>query len=350
MAKNIRMLNTASTRLIALLLAAICVLAGCGTGSGEIHASTDDATGNGASVEKLQIVATIFPEYDWAREIVGDSDAATVTLLVDNGVDLHSYQPSVKDILTVSGCDLLIYVGGESDQWVDDALREAVNPDMVTVKLLDALGDLAKEEEELPGLQTEGTGGAGIENDSDSEEPELDEHVWLSLRNAEVLTGAITDALCGLDPEHAALYRENAGAYQEQLRALDEAYQDMTLQAPLRTLVFGDRFPFRYLTDDYGLSYYAAFSGCEAETEASFETITLLSEKLDELGLHSILTIDGSDQRIAKTIVQNTKTKDQNVLVLDSMQSVTAKQIRDGVSYLEVMTVNYAVLKEALGN
>ena len=333
-------------RLAAILLGAICVLTGCGSASGEVLTQA----GSGASDEKLQIVATIFPEYDWVREIVGDSDAVTVTLLVDNGVDLHSYQPSVKDILTVSGCDLLIYVGGESDQWVDDALQEAVNPDMVTVKLLDALGDLAKEEEELPGLQMEGTGGAGIENDGDSEEPELDEHVWLSLRNAEVLTGAIADALCELDPEHAALYRENAEAYQEQLRALDVTYQDMILQAPLRTLVFGDRFPFRYLTDDYGLSYYAAFSGCEAETEASFETITLLSEKLDELGLHSILTIDGSDQRIAKTIVQNTKTKDQNVLVLDSMQSVTAKQIRDGVSYLEVMTVNYAVLKEALGN
>ena len=181
-----------------------------------------------------------------------------------------------------------------------------------------------------------------------SGEPEYDEHVWLSLRNASALTDAIKEGLAKADPANAEVYKANAEAYKERLRALDGEYESVVSAAPVKTLVFGDRFPFRYLTDDYGLSYYAAFVGCSAETEASFETVTFLANKVDELSLHSVMTIEGKDHKIAETIVQNTKTKDQKILTLDSMQSTTAKAVENGADYISIMKSNLDVLKEAL--
>ena len=289
----------------------------------------------------LHIVATIFPEYDWVRNILGDNPAgAELTLLLDNGVDMHSFQPSAADILNISTCDLFLYVGGESDQWVADALAEAVNPDMVVVNLMDALGDQVREEEIVEGMEADG--------DEAEDGPAYDEHVWLSLRSAAALCDAIEGALEAVDPDHADIYRANTDDYQAKLSALDAAYQAAVDDASQKTLLFGDRFPFRYLTEDYGLSYYAAFVGCSAETEASFETITFLAQKVDELGLHSVLTIDGSDGRLADTIVQATRTKDQEVLTLNSLQSTSGQDIEAGVTYLSLMEDNLAVLERAL--
>lgn len=294
---------------------------------------------------KLKIVTTIFPEYDWVMNILGENASdANVTLLLDNGVDLHSYQPTLEDILKISTCDLFIYVGGESDAWVDAALQEATNKDMVVVNLLDVLGNSVKEEEVIEGMQAEEEGEAEGEED----EPEYDEHVWLSLRNTSVLTQNIADALQKADPAHADNYRDNAASYIEKLEALDKDYQAAVDAAPLHTLLFGDRFPFRYLTDDYGLDYYAAFVGCSAETEASFETITFLAHKVDELGLPAVMTIEGDNHRIAETIVENTQSKDQKILTMDSMQSTTAKDIANGATYLSIMENNLSVMKEAL--
>lgn len=317
----------------ALLLAAVLSACGSPGAAGEPEGET------------LQIVATIFPEYDWVLEILGDNPAgAEVTLLLDSGVDLHSYQPTAGDILKLSACDLFVYVGGESDAWAQDALQEASNPDMTVLNLLEILGEGAKEEELVEGMEAEADG-----DEEDGEDAEYDEHVWLSLKNASVFCAAITDALSALDSENASVYQSNLAAYREQLEALDGEYQDAVGQAASDTLLFADRFPFRYLVEDYGLRYYAAFSGCSAETEASFETVAFLAQKLDELSLTYVLTLEGSDQKIAETVVQNTQTKDQRILAMDSMQSATLADAESGVSYLSVMRSNLQVLREALG-
>ncbi|MBQ3791122.1 MAG: zinc ABC transporter substrate-binding protein [Lachnospiraceae bacterium] len=327
-----------------LLITTIGVLSltGCGGSAGTAAAAPAASGGN-----SLKIVATIFPEYDWVRNILGEHAAdADLTLLVDNGADLHSFQPTADDILTISTADLFVYVGGESDQWVSDALKQAVNQDMVVIDLLDVLGEDAKEEEIVEGMEAEHD-----HEDADhdhEEEPELDEHVWLSLRNAGLYCGAITDALSKLDPANADSYAANNAAYQEKLTALDQAYRQAVDASAEKTLLFGDRFPFRYLTDDYGLTYYAAFVGCSAETEASFETVVFLANKVDELSLPVILTIEGKDHRIAETIRDNTADKDLKILSMDSMQSVTASEIAAGADYLKIMEQNLEVLKQAL--
>lgn len=320
-------------KILALLLALwipAAVLSGC--------APQDDS----AASNKLNIVTTIFPTYDWVREILGaETDRAEITMLLDSGVDLHSYQPTVDDIVKISDCDLFLYVGGESDGWVDDALKNAPNKDRKVIRLLDVLGDSAKAEETVDGMQEE-------EHDHE-EEAEYDEHIWLSLKNAQVLVAAISEALQETDPARKDTYAANAAAYAEKLSALDGEYRAAVDSGKYKTLLFGDRFPFRYLADDYGLDYYAAFPGCSAETEASFETVSFLAGKMDALGLPCVLTIEGTQHKIAETIVQNTAQKNQQVLTMDSMQAVTANDAASGVSYLSIMEKNLSVLKKALG-
>lgn len=301
-----------------------------------------------AKNSNLSIVTTIFPEYDWVMNVLGDNPAkADVTLLQDYGADLHSFQPTASDILKISECDIFVYVGGESDEWVDDVLKEATNKNMVVVNLMDALGDSVKEEEVVEGMQEE-------EHDHEHEhhheegEIEYDEHVWLSLKNAAVLVNSISEAIQKKDSANASVYKANAESYIAKLSALDAEYQTAVNNASVKTLLFGDRFPFRYLVDDYGLTYYAAFVGCSAESEASFETITFLTQKTDELSLHAVLTIEGKDHKIAETIIVNTASKDQQILTMDSMQSVTAADIANGATYIGIMESNLAVLKEAL--
>ena len=314
-----------------LLIAA--VFAGCGSDS-----TPDEVTAD------IKVVTTIFPIYDWVREVAQDDVDINIDLLLDNGVDLHSYQPTAKDIMDISGCDLFIYVGGESDKWVDETLEQANNKDMIVLDLMDILGDKAKEEELKEGMQGE----EEEADDEGEEEPEYDEHVWLSLKNASLFTEKIAEALSQVDSRHAADFTANADAYIAKLNALDAQYQEAVDSAAVKTLLFGDRFPFRYLTDDYGLDYYAAFIGCSAESEASFETINFLSEKADELGLKAIMQIETSDGSIAKTIRDNTETKDQQILTLDSLQAVTADRVENGETYLSIMESDLEVLKQAL--
>ncbi|MBQ7587699.1 MAG: zinc ABC transporter substrate-binding protein [Lachnospiraceae bacterium] len=368
--------------LIAAIFMAGCLLACGSTAASEITGTSDTAgtTDAVSGEDKIQIVTTIFPEYDWVKNILGSNPAgAEVTMLLDNGVDLHSYQPTADDILKMSTCDMFIYVGGESDEWVEDALKEAVNKDMVVVNLLDVLGDSVKEEEIVEGMQGEdehehehehedgneaddhehkdtdaedehedGDADDGHEHEHEEGEAEYDEHVWLSLRNAVSLTEHISEELQRIDEKNADIYKKNTVDYIAKLEDLDKQYTDTVADAPVKTLLFGDRFPFRYLTDDYGLSYYAAFVGCSAETEASFETIMFLAGKVDELSLHAVMTIEGADHRIAETIIQNTKSRDQQILTMDSMQSTTLKDVEGGTSYLSVMESNLSVLTEAL--
>ena len=336
-------------KMIALLLAlmmAVGMLAGCAKQNDD---DTDDTT------DKLRIVTTIFPAYDWVKAVLGDqADHADITMLLDNGVDLHSYQPTADDIVKISDCDLFLYVGGESEGWVEDALKNSANKDRKVINLLDVLGDSVKSEEVVAGMQVEAHEHEEGEAHEDGEahehehEEESDEHVWLSLKNAEVLVGAISNTLQELDAENKEIYAENADAYVKKLSALDAEYQTAVDNATCKTVLFGDRFPFRYLVDDYGLNYYAAFVGCSAETEASFETISFLAKKADELKLPCVLTIEGKNHKIAETIVKNTAQKSQRILTMDSMQSTTSKDVASGTTYLSVMEKNLAVLKEAL--
>ncbi|MBQ3426985.1 MAG: zinc ABC transporter substrate-binding protein [Clostridia bacterium] len=310
-------------RIIAFVICAALMLAGCGS-----SIETKD--------DRISVVTTIFPEYDWVREIAGDK--AEVTMLLDNGVDLHSYQPTTADIMKISDCDVFVYVGGESDEWVKDALKEAINKDMIVIDLIEMLGDAVKLEEALPGVEPLG-----------EHEEEYDEHVWLSLRNAELMCNAIAEALAKADAANAELYRSNAEAYSAKLRGLDNKYSEAVAAAEHNALIFGDRFPFRYMTDDYGLRYYAAFEGCSAETEASFETVAFLADKLDELGLDCVITIDGSDNKLAKAIIDSSANKDREILSLNSIQSATMKDAEAGMSYYGIMENNLEVLKKALG-
>ncbi len=324
--------------------------------------------------KKLSVVTTIFPEYDWTKQIMGDkAKDADITMLLDNGVDLHSYQPSAEDIAKISKCDVFIYVGGESDGWVKDALKEATNKDMKVINLLEVLGKEVKDEEVKEGMQEEehdhdhdkdaDHGHEDEDHDKDAdhdhedeeghhhehgEEPEKDEHVWLSLRKAETCTNAIAKALSEVDKDNKELYEKNAKEYISKLADLDKEYKKAVSDSSKKTVVFGDRFPFRYLVDDYDIDYFAAFVGCSAESEASFNTVKFLAEKVDSLGLKNVMTIEKNDHKIAKTIIENTKTKDQKILTMDSMQSTTAKDVKQGANYLDIMKKNLEVLKEAI--
>lgn len=323
------------TALLLALFMLVGALAGCG--------KQNDTN----QTDKLSIVTTIFPEYDWVREILGEkADNAEITMLLDNGVDLHSYQPTADDIVKISDCDLFIYVGGESDEWVEDALRNAANGNMKVINLLEVLGDSVKTEEIVEGMQEEEHEHEDAEEHEHEEE--ADEHVWLSLKNAKMLVRVISKALQELDPDNKDIYAANADAYVKKLSALDAEYQTAVDAASNKTILFGDRFPFRYLVDDYGLRYYAAFVGCSAETEACFETISFLAKRVDELKLPCVLTIEGAQHKIAETIVRNTTAKNQRVLTMDSMQSTTSKDVKNGTTYLSVMEKNLSVLKEAL--
>ena len=302
------------------------------------------ATKNKKNAKKepsLKIVSTIFPSYDWAREILGEkASEATLTLLLDSGTDLHSYQPSFKDISKIASADVFIYVGGESDNWVPNVLKTIKNPNLKTINLLETLGSSAKEEEIVEGMQSE---------EEESDEIELDEHVWLSLKNSKTLVSAISEAIALCDSKNATLYKANAIVYEKRLSDLDKAFENALKECSKSTLVFADRFPFRYLVDDYSLSYYAAFAGCSAETEASFETVVFLSKKIDELSSNAVFQIESSDGKIAKTVIKNSqKNKNATIFVLDSMQSTTAKDAQNGKTYLSVMKKNLEVLKEAL--
>ena len=371
--------------LTALAVAVCGIFAGCSKTGTETKSSTKSVTSATSSVaasstastksevktddanKKFSVVCTIFPEYDWIRQLVGDKkDNYEITYLLDKGVDLHSYQPTAEDIAKIANCDLFVYVGGESDGWVNDALKESKNDKMQVVNLLETLGKNVKPEEVVEGMQEEDEHDHDHDHDDKDhddkdhdhddkdhdhdheEETEYDEHVWLSLRNATALVNTLAEKLQTIDPENKDYYATTAADYTAKLGDLDSRYLATIKKAKVKTVLFGDRFPFRYLVDDYGLKYYAAFVGCSAETEASFETVAFLAKKTDDLKLKNVLVIENSDQKIAKKIVETTKDKNQNIVVLNSMQSITNEDIANGATYLSIMESNLKALASAL--
>ncbi len=279
----------------------------------------------------MSIICTTFPQYDYVKNILGSDEG--VTLLLDNGGDLHSYEPTAQDIIKIGSADLFIYVGGVSDEWVESTLNAAGNPDLKSIALMSLVDTLNEEYV------------AGMEHEHDEEHGAQDEHIWLSLRNASKIVHSLCDAICEIDPNNSEKYKANSQKYIDELNSLDKEYQDTVNSAARKTVLFADRFPFRYLVEDYGLEYYAAFAGCSSESEASFETLAFLIDKTKDLNLPVVLTIDGSDGSLAKTVCDSTGAKSA---MLDSCQSVSSEDISNGTSYINIMKSNLEVLREAL--
>lgn len=305
---------------ITALAAAICLLAGCGKTVRPSESSSEAPSGS-----ELKIVCTVFPVYDWVRVITGGS--AEIYFISGGNSDMHSYQATAEDMVKIAECDLLIYIGGESDKWITEAAEQSPASGRTVLRLLELLGDGARK---IPGHD------------------EYDEHVWLSPKNAALFAEKIADALEKTDTSGKIPYGENAENYIKELEALDGEYRSAAEQSAKRPLIFADRYPFRYLCDEYGLTAYAAFDGCSAESEASFETAAELTDMIDEYGVRYVLVIDGSDKKLAETVISGTDTKDQEILTVDSLQSTTLKDAENGAEYISAMEKNLEVLKKAL--
>jgi zinc transport system substrate-binding protein len=343
-------------KIIAILLSAfmLVTITACGTtennntnsnntNTTEGDDTQDNSSSNSDTTEKLSIVTTIFPQYDWLREIIGEnSDRFELTMLVDSSIDMHSYAPSVGDIATISTADLFIYVGGHSDSWTEDVLESAANEDMVVINLVEELGD------KIITVEHDCDDDECDDDHSEAEDLIEEEHVWVSLKMAKALCEIIAEAVISLDPDDEEVYRSNLSSYLERIDALDNEYKTAISEAANDTLVFACRFPFLYMVNDYGLKHYAAFSGCSAETEISFSTIVILSRKVDELELKFVMVTEAGSEKFAETVIDSTEAKDQEIRSLDDFKTISSSDIESGKTYLSVMESNLEILKEVL--
>jgi zinc transport system substrate-binding protein len=326
--------------LIVGLLLAVCGGAPAGGGDGA-GASADQAAA-APKDGKLNVGATIFPEYDVARAISGGK--ADVTMLIDPGASVHSFDPSPGDLKVVSAADVFIYVGGESDEWVDRILESLDKPDMKVVRLMDYVENV--EEELKEGMEPEeeeeeGEGGEGEE----AEGPEYDEHVWVSPGNALVLMDAIEDAMCEKDPANEATYEENAAQYKAELAAVDEEIAEVVKSAKRQKIVVADKFPFRYFVDRYGLDYAAAFPGCSDQADAGAQTIAYLINTVKDENIPYIYHVELSNRNVADAIAEQTGAE---ALLLNSCENITKDDFDAGVTYVDLMTANVENLRKGL--
>ena len=315
-------------KVLLLLLALIAVLL-------PLSSCRDSA----ADDETITIVTTTFPEYDWTRNILGEApDGVELILLTENGTDLHSFQPTVTHIATLSECDIFICTGGVSDSWVDDALASVPAKNRTVIKLMSLLSEEQKLVEQSQHHNTQ----------HHEHEDEYDEHIWLSVKNAKSFCRTITDVLCEKLPEHSDVYAQNCESYIEALDELDAAFAQSVTAAETKTLLFADRFPFSYLTHDYGITCYAAFPGCSSETEASFETVAFLAERVDALALPAVVVLENADLDLAETVIATTKAKTARIVTMNSLQSISKYEIENGATYLVTMKNNLDALCLAL--
>lgn len=304
----------------AMLLLSLCSFCACG--------ESEDTQG-------ISVVSTIFAPYDFAREIAGRN--ASVKMLISPGSDSHSYDPTPKDILAVNNCDVFIYIGGESDRWVEEILSSVDNPDMKVIKLIDCTEELYHEEYK-----------EGMEHDhdhGDEEESEYDEHVWTNPRNAAIICEKISEALCEVDADNAESYNANLTAYKAELSSLDEAFKEVVENGARKEIIFGDRFPLIYFVKAYGLDYYAAFPGCSSETEPSGATIAFLINKVEDDEIPVVFHLELSTGKIADTICEATGAQK---LQFNACHNVSKDDFEAGVGYLELMWQNVETLKTAL--
>lgn len=330
-----------SKRFFLLLSAsAMLLLTGCAS----------SGTPSAEESSRIRAVTTIFPQYDFLRQIGGDH--IDLTMLLKPGSESHSFEPTPADMITVSQSDLFVYVGGDSDAWVDTILESVDTSDKQIITLMDCVDTVAEEESE--GMETHGhahdheeedTASSSGEDGAEDSHAEQDEHVWTSPRNAVLIVEKLCDALVNIDPEHADDYRKNTADYIEKLQELDREFRETVDSAARKTIVLGDRFPFRYLADAYGLDYYAAFPGCSSESEASAKTVAFLISKVKEEQIPVVFTIELSNGKMTDSICEATGAEK---LLLHSCHNVTKDDFEDGVTYLDLMEHNVQVLKEAL--
>ncbi len=278
---------------------------------------------------EITVVCSTFPIYDFVKNIADDT---VNIILLDSTTDIHSFEPTAQDIMALSQADLFICIGGVSDSWVDKAIGSANSEKLSVLRLMDCVKQV--NEETVEGMQVE-----------EEEEPEADEHIWLSLKNAKLMCKGICEKLCEIDSEKSKAFKTNLNEYVQKLNELDKQYEKVVSLAKVKTLIFADRFPFRYLCEDYGLEYFAAFPGCSSETSASFETVSFLIEKTRELNLRTIFVTESSDMKIAEIVKYGSNA---DILVLNSCQSTHMAQIENGATYLGIMTDNLTALESGI--
>lgn len=287
--------------------------------------------------DKLTIIATSFPGYDFARAITKGSENVEVKMLLKPGAEMHDFEPTPQDIVNIKNSDIFIYVGGDSDDWIEDILKD-INPNKTKIIKLMDLVDL-KEEELIEGMEED------EEESDESEEIEYDEHVWTSPINAITITTKLKDEIIKIDSESKTLYEKNADEYVIELKKIDNEFKEIVENSKRKEIVFGDRFPIRYFVDEYGLSYYAAFPGCSEQTEASAKTISFLIQKVKEDNIPVVFHIELSNGKIAQVISESTGAK---VLEFNTAHNITQKDFDAGVTIVDIMKENTKVLKEAL--
>lgn len=308
-----------------------CALTALTFGLSLCACSANVNTSDAKQSDRLSIVTSNFPAYDFAKNVAGD--AADVTMLLPPGAESHSFEPTPQNIIEIKECDVFIYNGGESESWIDDILESATGSDQKRIAMIDCVNVL--EEEITEGMQAE----------QGEDEPEYDEHVWTSPLNAQKIVTSISQTLSQADSDNAELYAANADAYNEQLSELDASLREITGSGVRKTIVFGDRMPFRYLAEEYGLDTFAAFPGCASETEASASTIAFLIDKVRDDGIPVVFHLELSNEKLADTICADTGAKS---LLLHSCHNVTKDDFDSGVTYVELMKRNAENLKEAL--
>ena len=309
----------------ALLLALLClfpIFVGCGKKE---------------NTDKLQILCTVFPLYDWVRNVVGESDTVEVSLLITNGADLHSYQPSAEDMMRIASADLFFFVGGPSDAWIEEALRTQASNTRIDIKMT-----------EIPEIRLREICSDSADEHHGHEHGALDEHLWLSLENAMTATDYVCEKLCAINETEAENYRNNTTNYKEALSSLHQEYIALTATTTEPMLLCADRFPFVYLAEDYGIRYVAAFEGCSTDASATPDTVLRLAGALDEHQLRTIIVTERSDQQLANSVRAASQAKDQSILSLNSMQSVTGKEAEAGADYVTIMKKNLETLRQAL--
>ncbi len=287
---------------------------------------------------EVNILCTGFSQYDWAKNIAASVDTVNVDMLQKHGVDTHNFQPSADDIIRISNCSIIICTGGEADRPIFDILDSLGDNKPIVINMM------AELEPHLISIDKNHSSQQHIHY----EFSDYDEHIWLSLKNAEILCKVISDNIISIDPDNAKTYESNTSAYLSKLSDLDKTYTDAINNSLRREIVFADRYPFAYISRDYGLTCYCAFPGCSAETDASFDTILSLSAKIDEFDLTSVMTIDRGTLNIDEAVISNSKKTDIKTLSLNSLQSVSDNEIQAGLTYISAMEENFEVIKEAL--
>ncbi len=305
---------------VVLIIIGIVLLTGC---------NNDEIVAN-----KLIIRTTSFPGYDFARAIA--KDKANIKMLLKPGSEMHDFEPTPQDIKDIKNSDIFIYVGGESDEWIDDILDDVDTSKTKIIKLMDLVNIV--EEEQVEGMEEES-------KEEESEETEYDEHIWTSPMNAVTIINKIKDEIIELDKDNKEVYEENANNYVDKLLVIDSQIREIVANSKRKELIFGDRFPLRYFVDEYYLSYYAAFPGCSEQTEASAKTLTFLINKVKEDHIPVVFHIELSSGKIANAISSETGAK---VLEFKSAHNILQKDFESGITYIDIMNDNIKVLKEAL--